>query len=263
MLNIDSNILAKEIRLASIKITSMANSSHIGSCLSIADILAVLYSQFIDFNDYENRTRFILSKGHACAALYSSLMGVGIISKDDLETFGKDFSKLSTHASSAVPGVEFSTGSLGHGLPFAVGKALYAKRLKKKWKTIVLLSDGEMDEGSNWEAILFAAHHNLNNLCFIIDYNNLQSMDSVENTLSLEPIVDKLISFGADVFDIDGHHHQSIVSSISVKTSKVKAIVARTTKGKGVSFMENQVEWHYKSLSPEEYKVAYDEIVLN
>ena len=257
----DSQQFAKDIRLLSIKITSLANSSHIGSCLSIADILAVIYTNFVNFSDFENRTRFILSKGHACAALYSALHLCGLMSKEELYTFGSDYSNLSAHASSSVFGVEFSTGSLGHGLPFGVGKALYAKKLNKNWNTLVLMSDGELDEGSNWEAILFASHHYLNNLCFVIDYNNLQSLDTIENTLRLEPLADKLSAFGVEVFDIDGHNHNELLNALNAKTKSPKAIIARTIKGKGVSFMENNVKWHYKSLSKSEYDLAYKEII--
>ena len=165
------------------------------------------------------------------------------------------------HASHNVPGVEFSTGSLGHGLPFGAGKALAAKVAKEQWRTFVLLSDGEMDEGSNWEALMFSSHQRLDNLVGIIDYNKLQSLDSVENTLALEPLVQKLESFGAQVIEVDGHNHKEIYEALSVGTKdKPLMIVAHTVKGKGVSFMENKVEWHYKNPNDEELSLALQEL---
>ena len=165
------------------------------------------------------------------------------------------------HISHKVPGVEFSTGSLGHGLPFGVGKALAAKSRNSSWKTYVLLSDGEMDEGSNWEALMFAAHHRLTNLTAIIDYNKLQSLDSVANTLGLEPLVDKLKAFGCSVNEVDGHDHQQLLAALSVQAEqRPKVLVAHTTKGKGVSFMENKVEWHYKNPNDDQLAKALAEL---
>jgi transketolase len=152
------------------------------------------------------------------------------------------------HISHKVPGVEFSTGSLGHGLPFAVGKALAAKVQSEPWRVFVILSDGEMDEGSNWEALMFASHHKLTNLTIIIDYNKLQSLSSIENTLALEPLAEKLKAFGCSVVDIDGHDHNQIFTALVTRNStKPVVIIANTIKGKGVSFMENAVVWHYKN----------------
>jgi transketolase len=211
--------------------------------------------------NYESRDRFILSKGHACVAVYSTLAEVGIIPKAQLETYGDDFSWLMNHISHKVNGVEFSTGSLGHGLPFGVGKALAAKARGETWRTFVLLSDGEMDEGANWEALMFAAHHKLSNLTAIIDYNKLQSLDSVANTLGLEPLADKLKAFGCSVHEIDGHDHQLLAEALSsVANESPTVIVAHTTKGKGVSFMENRVEWHYKNPNDEQLALALAEL---
>ena len=194
--------------------TSKGKSSHVGSALSIADILAVLYTNMnVDPKDPSNpkRDRFILSKGHAGAAVYAVLAELDFFSKEILDTHYQDGSILSGHVShKGVPGVEFSTGSLGHGLSVATGFALAAKRKSLNFNSYALLSDGELDEGSNWEAILFAPHHNLNNLTCIVDYNKLQSLTSVKETLNLEPLVDKILSFGWDVFDIDGHNHDDI-----------------------------------------------------
>ncbi len=257
--------LANKIRQNALKMVHRAEASHIASALSIADVLAVLYGQVMNFDpadeNYRERDRFILSKGHACVAVYSTLAEVGLIPKEQLETYGDDFSWLMNHISHKVRGVEFSTGSLGHGLPFGVGKALAAKARNSSWRTYVLLSDGEMDEGANWEALMFAAHHKLTNLTAIIDYNKLQSLDTVANTLALEPLVDKLKAFGCSVHEIDGHDHRQIIEALStLPNGKPTAIVAHTTKGKGVSFMENKVEWHYKSPNDEQLAKALAEL---
>lgn len=257
--------LANRIRQNALKMVHRAKASHIGSALSIADILAVLYGEIMCFDPADqncrSRDRFILSKGHACVAVYATLAEVGIIPKAQLETYGDDFSWLMNHISHKVNGVEFSTGSLGHGLPFGVGKALASKARGETWRTFVLLSDGEMDEGANWEALIFAAHHRLSNLTAVIDYNKLQSLDTVANTLGLEPLVDKLKAFGSSVHEIDGHDHRMLAEALSsVANEKPTVIVAHTTKGKGVSFMENRVEWHYKNPNDEQLAMALAEL---
>lgn len=243
---------AQSIRKLSLEMVHRAKASHIASALSIADILAVLYGVIMRYQpsnpSYADRDRFILSKGHACVAVYAAIAEAGFIELSELDTYGDDFSWLMNHISHKVPGVEFSTGALGHGLPFAVGKALYAKKFNLPWHTYVILGDGEMGEGSNWEALMFASHHQLSNLTAIIDCNNLQSLTSVDKTLALEPLGDKLRSFGADVVDIDGHNHFDLIYALEGgKENQPRVVVARTIKGKGVSFMENQVEWHYKN----------------
>ena len=260
-----SQELANKIRKNALKMVHRAKASHIASALSIADVLAVLYGQVMKIDpadeNYEKRDRFILSKGHACVAVYATLAEVGLIPKEQLETYGDDFSWLMNHISHKVSGVEFSTGALGHGLPFGVGKVLAAKCRDSSWRTYVLLSDGEMDEGANWEALMFAAHHKLANLTAIIDYNKLQSLDTVANTLGLEPLVDKLKAFGCSVHEIDGHDHRQIIEALSSTTNaKPTVIVAHTTKGKGVSFMENKVEWHYKNPNDEQLAKALAEL---
>ncbi len=260
-----TQLFANRIRQKALKMVHRAKASHISSALSIADILAVLYGSVMRFDpsdqDWALRDRFILSKGHACVAVYSTLAEVGLIPKEQMETYGDDFSWLMNHISHKVNGVEFSTGSLGHGLPFGVGKALAAKTRSERWRTFVLLSDGEMDEGSNWEALMFAAHHKLVNLTAVIDYNKLQSLDSVANTLGLEPLVDKLKAFGCAVHEIDGHDHQLITEALSIIShEKPSVIIAHTTKGKGVSFMENRVEWHYKNPNDEQLAMALAEL---
>ena len=260
----DTIELAKNIRKHVLKMTSKGKSSHVGSALSIADILAVLYAN-MNINPKDpidpKRDRFILSKGHAGAAVYAVLAELGFFSKEILDTHYQDGSILSGHVShKGVPGVEFSTGSLGHGLSVASGFALAAKRKSLNFKSYVLLSDGELDEGSNWEAILFAPHHNLDNLTCIVDYNKLQSLTSVKETLNLEPLKDKITSFGWNVIDIDGHNHDELQESINKNTSKPKFIIANTIKGKGISFMENKVVWHYKSANEEELEKGLNEL---
>lgn len=257
--------LARAIRRNALEMVHRAKASHIGSALSIADILAVLYGKVMHYDPFaplsETRDRFILSKGHACVAVYATLAELGFISREELLTYGQDFSWLMNHISHKVPGVEFSTGSLGHGLPFGVGKALTARSRGDAWATYILLGDGEMDEGSNWEALMFASHHRLSNLVAVIDFNNLQSLTTVSKTLSLEPFVDKLTAFGCDVSDIDGHDHDSLAEALTYRhPNKPRAVIARTTKGKGVSFMENQVDWHYKNPSDEQLVAAMQEL---
>ena len=168
------------------------------------------------------------------------------------------------HISHKVAGVEFSTGSLGHGLPFGTGKALAAKKRTESWRVFVLLSDGELGEGSNWEAMMFAAHHSLDNLLAIIDYNKLQSLNTVEKTLRIEPLAEKAQAFGWAVREVDGHDHQSLLHLLEHgpwEAGKPSFLIAHTTKGKGVSFMENKVEWHYKSPSPEQVARALEELI--
>jgi len=257
--------MAYAIRRSALKMVHRAKASHIGSALSIADILAVLYGQVMHFDPLQpysqTRDRFILSKGHACVAVYAALAEAGYLSHKDLHTYGEDHSWLMNHISHKVPGVEFSTGALGHGLSFGVGKALAARINKEEWITYVLLGDGEMDEGSNWEALMFASHHRLCNLVAIIDCNNLQSLTSVSETLSIEPLAEKLLAFGWDISDIDGHDHRSLSQQLAQRSpTKPRAILARTIKGKGVSFMENQVDWHYKNPNDEELDAPLKEL---
>lgn len=256
---------AAKIRGNALRMVHAAKASHIASALSICDVMAVLYGKVMRFDATNpaapDRDRLILSKGHACVAVYSTLAECGFFPKEQLATYGEDFSWLMNHISHKVPGVEFSTGSLGHGLPFGVGKALAAQRTGQTWRTFVVLSDGEMDEGSNWEALMFASHHQLDNLVAIIDYNKLQSLGAVANTLGLEPLAEKLAAFGADVREIDGHHHAQLIDALTQTTpGKPTVVVAHTVKGKGVSFMENRVEWHYKSPSDEQLRQALLEL---
>lgn len=265
--NIDSIDLARRMRVQALKMVHRAKASHIGSALSICDIVAVLYGQILHLDPVDpkahQRDRFILSKGHACVAVYAALAETGFFPVGDLLNYGQDNSVLMNHISHKVPGVEFSTGSLGHGLPFATGKALVAKRRKQNWRTFALLSDGELGEGSNWEAMMFAAHHQLDNLVAIVDYNKLQSLTTVDKTLRVEPLALKAQAFGWAVSEVDGHDHVALESALLAnrrKRGKPSFLIAHTTKGKGVSFMENSVAWHYKSPSTEQLDQALGEL---
>jgi len=263
-MEISTKELSDLIRIDALKMVTAAKASHIGSALSIADIVAVLYGQVLNvdprYPKLSGRDRFILSKGHACVALYAALAHCGFFPLQDLSTYGNSYSILMNHISHKVAGVEFSTGSLGHGLSFGAGKALFAKKQKQDWKVYVVMSDGELDEGSNWEALMFAAHHQLNNLTAIIDYNHLQSLTSIQNTLGLEPLVDKFRSFGAEVYEVDGHDHEQLLASFQRPTTAPKVVIAHTIKGKGVGFMENSVLWHYRSPSEAQLAQAILEI---
>lgn len=263
----DFRTLAKNIRVQALQMVHQARASHIGSALSICDIVAVLYGQIMHVDPKQpklnNRDRFILSKGHACVAVYAALAETGFFPREDLLQYGQDHSVLMNHISHKVAGVEFSTGSLGHGLPFGVGKAMAAKRSQQQWRTFVLLSDGELGEGSNWEAMMFAAHHQLDNLIAIIDYNKLQSLTTVDKTLRIEPLADKARAFGWAVQEVDGHDHAALASlfaQLPFETAKPSFVIAHTTKGKGVSFMENSVDWHYKSPSADQLAQALGEL---
>ena len=240
-----------------------AKASHIAGALSMADLLAVLYGEILRVQpeqpDWPERDRFILSKGHSCTGVYAALALRGFFPLAELATYGQDGSRLMSHISHKVPGVEFSTGSLGHGLPFGCGKAFAAKRQKNNWRTFVILSDGELDEGSNWEAILFAPHHRLDNLVAIVDYNKIQSLGSVKEVLDLHPLAEKFRAFNWAVKEIDGHNHDEIsaaLKQIPFESGKPSCLIAHTVKGKGVDFMEGKLQWHYSSPKPDQLKEA-------
>ena len=260
--------LAKKIRKHSLEMVVRSRASHIGSALSMTDILAVLYFDLMNVfpqdAESENRDIFILSKGHACVSLYATLGLKGFFDLKDLESYGLDGSNFMNHISHKVSGVEFSTGSLGHGLPFATGIALGKKIKKLNNKVFVVVGDGELGEGSNWEALLFASHHKLDNLIIIVDYNNLQSLTTVKETLNLEPLIDKFEAFGCKVLDVDGHNHSDLhdvfIQSMNNNTSKPIVVIAKTIKGKGVSYMENKVKWHYSTPNQDELTKALNEI---
>lgn len=260
--------LARRIRMHALRMTSEGGSSHIGAVFSIADLLAVLYGGVLRVDPtnprWPDRDRFILSKGHAGAGVYATLAECGFFSTEKLKGHYRDGSDLSGHVShKGIPGVELSTGSLGHGLSVGAGMALGAKLDGAAHRVFVLMSDGECDEGSNWEAILFAAHHRLDNLIAIIDYNKIQSLAPVADTIALEPFADKWRSFGWNVAEVDGHDHRLIedaMTRLPLIQGKPSCVIAHTTKGKGVSFMENSVLWHYRTARGDEFERAMQEL---
>jgi transketolase len=264
----NSKQLVKKIRIKALNMVNRGGGAHIGSILSVSDIIAVLYCGCLNLKigdpNWPERDRFILSKGHAGAAIYIALAEIGVIDKSKLESYYLDGSDLSGHVShKGVPGVELSTGALGHGLSVGSGMALGAKLDGNTHKVFVVMSDGECDEGSNWEAILFASHKKLDNLVAIIDYNKIQSLASVSETLELEPFREKWESFGWSVREVDGHDHDQLkkaVRDLPFEPSKPCCIIAHTTKGKGVSFMENSVLWHYRVPVGVEFQNALKEL---
>ncbi len=264
-----SEELAKRIRRHAVRMTNLGGSSHVGSVLSMADIVAVLYGGIMRIDPAEpnwpDRDRFILSKGHAGAGIYAALAESGFFPIEWLEKHCADGSVLSGHVSHrGVPGVELSTGSLGHGLPVGAGMAYGAKLDEATRRVFVLLSDGECDEGSTWEAAMFASHHRLDNLVAIVDYNKIQSLATVAETLELEPFADKWRSFGWSVVEVDGHNHNALytqLSNLPKTVGKPTCILAHTVKGKGVSFMERSVLWHYRTPRGSEYDEALNELL--
>jgi len=260
--------LSKSIRKNIIEQVYSASSGHPGGALSIADILTVLYFNQMNINpekpDDENRDRFILSKGHASAALYAVLAKKGYFPKEDLKTFRKLGSFLQGHPDMKnVPGVDMTTGSLGQGLSAANGMAMISKLDRKGIRVYCLVGDGEIEEGQIWEAAMTSSKYKLDNLCLIVDNNNLQIDGTVEEVMSSYPIDEKFKSFGFNVINIDGHDYEQIINAFeSAKTCKGKptVIIAKTIKGKGVSFMENQVGWHGKAPKEEQYTKAMEEL---
>ena len=243
-----------------------AQLGHIGGDFSVADILATLYGAVlhVDPNNPTDpeRDRFVLSKGHCAGALYATLAHSGFIPLDQLETFAQPLSALNGHPNrTKVPGVETNTGPLGHGFPVAVGHALGAKLQGSARRTFVVLGDGELQEGSNWEAAMTASHYGLSNLTAIVDRNRLQQGARTEETKQLEPLADKWISFGFEVRDIDGHDYRQLLEALRPSTTgRPVAVIANTIKGKGVSFMQDRVEWHHKVPTAEQVELAVKEL---
>jgi transketolase len=260
--------LARSIRIGTLRMVHRSRASHVGSGLSIADLLAVLYGLILRVDparpDWPERDRFLMSKGHAAAALYATLAECGFFPHEWLETYGKDGSRLAGHVvRHGVPGVEFSTGALGHGLAVGCGMALAGRADACTYRTFVLLSDGECDEGSVWESALFAPHHKLDRLVALIDYNKIQSFGTVREVLDLEPLADKWRSFGWLVREIDGHDHCQIreaLASAPWEKGKPSLVIAHTIKGKGVAYMEGKLAWHYKSPTDEQLAAAIVEL---
>jgi len=260
--------IARQLRKDVISIVGCAKASHVASALSCVDIITALYFKILKIDPKkpydESRDCFILSKGHGASALYAALAGKGFFDKKFLEKACMDEGHLAGHpVYRSMPGIEATTGSLGHGLPIGAGMAFALKHDKKPARVFVLLGDGECDEGSVWEAALAASHFKLDNLIAIIDYNKLQGFGRTDEVLGLEPFGKKWSSFGWAVEEIDGHNMREIVdvlSRIPKKEKRPTAIIAHTIKGKGVSFMENRLEWHYKPPTHEEMQLAFKEL---
>ena len=247
-----SEQLAWKIRRHGVEMTHLSGGSHLGAILSVADIMAVLYTDVLRVDpknpDDENRDRFILSKGHAGAAVYAALAESGFFDVAELVTHYQNGSRLSGHVSHYVPGVDLSTGSLGHGLSVGVGMAYAGLKSNKDYNVYVVLGDGECDEGSVWEAALFANHFGVKNITAIVDHNKMQSMDFCDKTLDLGDLEAKWESFGWNVVSIDGNNHDEIKSAFAKQfdNNKPKVIIANTVKGYGIPFMENDILWHYR-----------------
>ena len=262
--------IANEIRKESLVMIHRAQSGHPGGSLSEADILAALYFYKLRLNpkkpDWEDRDRFILSKGHACPAYYAVLAMKGFLPKEELKTFRKINSRLQGHPELKTPGVDFAGGSLGQGVCFANGIAIAGKLDKKDYKVYVLIGDGESQEGAVWEAAMAASHHKLDNLVLILDKNQVQETGKTKDVMNIDPAPDKWKAFGFEVFEIDGHNMEEIVKALdkadSVKEKPVM-IVANTIKGKGVSFMELNYKFHGKAPDDEQFEKAMEELSKN
>lgn len=249
-----SEQLAWLIRRHGVEMTHRSGGSHLGAILSVADIMAVLYADIMSYNPqdpkWEQRDRFILSKGHAGASVYAALAESGFFPVEELITHYQNGSRLSGHVSHHLPGVDFSTGSLGHGLSAGVGMAYALRKDLKNSRVFVVLGDGECNEGSVWEAALFANHFRLHNLIAIVDHNHMQSLDFNENTLEIEDFASKWVAFGWNVVEIDGNDHNQLHQAFEVIAAftnhKPSVIIANTIKGKGISFMQNDILWHYR-----------------
>lgn len=258
--------LSLQVKHLILEISYRAQVGHIGSALSVADIIAVLYGKVLNVTpdnlDSPNRDRFILSKGHAAAALYSVLYLRGFISKKTLNTFCKNGSRLGVHPESGIAGIEIGTGSLGHGLSIGCGMALSAKKDKLTSRVYVLISDAECDEGQVWEAAMFAAQHKLDNLTVVIDYNKVQAFGTTSQVLELEPLAEKWKSFGWEVSEVDGHNLDKLSMAFAGKWKKNKprTVIAHTIRGKGIFFMEHSMEWHYNTVTKKQYLSALKEI---
>lgn len=270
-----SEQLAWKIRRHGIEMTHLSGGSHIGAIMSVTDIIAVLYADVMKYDPqnpkWDGRDRFILSKGHAGASIYAALAESGFFDVEELKTHYANGSRLSGHVSHHLPGVDFSTGSLGHGLSAGAGMAYAIKKDRKEERVFVVLGDGECDEGSVWEAALFANHFRLNNLIVVVDHNHMQSMDFQENTLEIEDFGSKWKAFGWNVIEINGNSHEELKKAFekaeelrTEMSHKPTVIIANTIKGYGISFMRNDILWHYRFPHDGwEYDCAVNELHVN
>lgn len=257
--------IARTIRRRDLQAVFEAGAGHIGGEMSAIDILTALYFRVLrvwpDQPRNPERDRFVLSKGHTACALYVTLAKRGFFPEDELSSFLKPYSRLNGHpANTKLPGVETSTGPLGHGLPVAVGMAKAARITGAAWHTYVMTGDGEMQEGSNWEAIMSAAQFGLGNLTLIIDHNRFQQGAALAETNNLAPLRPKIEAFGWDVTEIDGHSMDEIVPALERRGARPHCVVAHTNKGQGISFMQDRVDWHHKVPNAEQYRLAMAEL---
>lgn len=262
----DTIALAREIRSHALRMAFEAKLGHPGGDLSAADVLAVLYGAVLRIDPsrpaWAERDRFVLSKGHASASLYATLALAGFMPQSQLRSFMAPLSQLNGHPDrNKVAGVEANTGPLGHGLPIAVGMALAGKLDRAPWRVFVLTGDGELQEGSNWEAAMCAAHQRLERLTVIVDRNRLQQGDRTENTVALDPLADKWRAFGFDVIEVDGHDHAALKDALGAEGSgRPRCVIAHTIKGRGVSFIEDKAVWHHRIPTAEELAAALEEL---
>lgn len=262
-----SEQLAKKIRIDAIKMVNRAHASHIGGILSCADVVAVLYTDVLNYDPKdpkkEDRDRLILSKGHNGAAIYAALAEVGFFPVEKLDTYGDNGGMFSCHVShKKVPGVEVSTGSLGHGIGVACGMALNAKLKMENHQVYCIVGDGECNEGSVWEAVMLANQYHLDNFTVIVDRNHMQAMGNCDDVMSMDPFAEKWKAFGWTVIEVeDGHDHDKLRAAFdSPNFGKPKVIISNTIKGKGVSFMENELLWHYRDPQGEFFEQALREL---
>jgi transketolase len=257
--------MAKQIRRVILEQSKRAHVGHIGSALSVADIIAALYGGLLRVRDPQDpeRDRFVLSKGHAMMAVYAALFLKGWLTQEQLNTYCADGSLLGVHPEYGLRGVDFASGSLGHGLSLAAGAAWAARLQQSPRRAFALLSDAECNEGSVWEAVMFAAHQKLANLIAIVDLNGQQALGYTDQVLSLRPLAERWRAFGWDVHEADGHNVaalRGVIDSLDTATGPPHVLIARTTFGKGVSYMESQIKWHYWPMSDAEYRQAVQEV---
>jgi transketolase len=263
--NNQQKVTSHNIRRIIIEQSMRAHVGHIGSALSIADIIAVLYGSILQIPhpDHPERDRFILSKGHAALALYAALNLKGWLNDAELNTYCADGSLLGVHPECTLKGVDFCSGSLGQGLSIGAGAALGARITNSTYRVFVLVSDAECNEGSLWEAVMFAAHHHLSNLVVIVDLNGQQALDFTNNVIDLSPMVRIWNAFGWDVHEVDGHNVEEMTNTI-IKLDTLNGLphvlIARTIFGMGVSYMKNKIKWHYWPMTDDEYNQAIEEI---